>query len=136
MLPAPRCESSLRIPSGKVAKTDPILTPSNLSTHLLTSTYPAANVEDRMSSLPSGKQLVTTSSNLTEPTRHVSIDVPTIYLDIYLEIDGDLYLRVDSKTGGDAQDLRSLFPNVAYSSPVWKTMLFGSFKESRPGVGE
>ncbi len=85
-----------------------------------------------MSGPSSEKQLVATSSNHTEHARQVPIELPTIYLDT----DGDLRLRVGSETGDGVQDFVVCSRTMGRSSPVWKAMLFGGFKESRPTEGE
>lgn len=78
---------------------------------------------------PSGeKQLATASSSLTEHASHISTELPTNYIDA----DGDLRLRVGSKTGGDVQDFVVCSRTMGRSSPVWKAMLFSGYKESRP----
>lgn len=85
-----------------------------------------------MSTPSSEKQLATASSNLIEQERHVSIELPTIYLDT----NGDLRLRVGSETGDDVQDFVVCSRTMGRSSSVWKAMLFDGFKESRPAAGE
>jgi hypothetical protein len=83
-------------------------------------------LDDRMSSPSSEKQLATASSS------HASIELPTNYIDA----DGDLRLRVGSKTEGDVQDFVVCSRTMGRSSPVWKAMLFSGYKESRPMEGE
>jgi hypothetical protein len=85
-----------------------------------------------MSSPSSQKQLAILPSNPADHTPHVSIELPTISIDA----DGDLRLRVGSETEGGVQDFVVCSRTMGRSSPVWKVMLFGRFKERKPDEGE
>lgn len=76
-----------------------------------------------MSSLSSVKQLATASSNLIEQERHVSIELPTIYVDT----DGDIRPQVGSETGDDVQDFVVCSRTIGRSSSAWKAILCGGF---------
>lgn len=89
-------------------------------------------LDNQMSSPSSEKQLATASSSLAEHARHVSFEPPANYIDA----DGDLRLQVGSETGGNVQDFVVCSRTMGRSSPVWKTMLFGGYKESKPVEGE
>jgi hypothetical protein len=65
------------------------------------------------------------------PTR-ASTDPATIHLDE----DGDLRLQTGSETGYGTRDFVVCSRTMGRSSLVWKKMLFGGFKESRPTAGE
>nr|XP_036579812.1 nuclear pore protein-like protein [Colletotrichum truncatum]KAF6787492.1 nuclear pore protein-like protein [Colletotrichum truncatum] len=49
--------------------------------------------------------------------------------------DGDLILRAGSQTAGPERSFRVCASALRRSSPVWKKMLFGPFKESKPAFG-
>jgi hypothetical protein len=83
-------------------------------------------------STDAGKTALTSSEN-EGFTGSVSADRPTIYLDA----DGDLRLGLRAATeDGQIRDFVVCSRTLARTSPVWKAMLFGGFKESRPTEGE
>lgn len=63
-----------------------------------------------------------------------SQEISRVFVTTYLEPDGDLRLRVGPDT--EYKDFVVCSRVMGRSSPIWKKMLFGGFKESKPPEGE
>ncbi|EQB48173.1 hypothetical protein CGLO_12621 [Colletotrichum gloeosporioides Cg-14] len=55
--------------------------------------------------------------------------------EVQVDPDGDLILRAGAQTGLAERSFRVCASALRRSSPVWKKMLFGPFKESKPAFG-
>lgn len=61
--------------------------------------------------------------------------VASTLIETKIDPDGDLTLRVGGQTGKPVQSFRVCASALRRSSQVWKKMLFGPFKESKPACG-
>lgn len=69
------------------------------------------------------------------PHAHSITAVTSLDDEVQVDPDGDLILRAGAQTGLAERSFRVCASALRRSSPVWKKMLFGPFKESKPAFG-
>ncbi|KAF9876614.1 nuclear pore protein-like protein [Colletotrichum karsti] len=75
------------------------------------------------------------NTNADPPAHSIKAVVTSPDEEVQVDPDGDLILRAGSQTGEAERSFRVCASALRRSSQVWKKMLFGPFKESKPAFG-